>query len=78
MEIVNEVLGHVGTQLDKKAKDIFKIYDVKNWEQIIKMHILPNISKSKGSQTMKFGKSLERDMRNIFLEISGSKMCWRN
>ena len=29
-EIVNEVLGHVGTQLDKKAKDIFKIYDVKN------------------------------------------------
>ena len=78
MEIVNEVLGHVGTQLDKKAKDILKIYDVKNWEQIIKMHILPNISKSKGSQTMKFGKSLERDMRNIFLEISGSKMWWRN
>ena len=29
------------------------------------MHILPNISRGKGNQTMKFG---EYNMRNIFLE----------
>ena len=37
-------------------------------KQII--HILPNISKSKGNQTMKFGQLIECNMRNIFLEKS--------
>ena len=32
------------------------------------MHILPNISRSKGNQTMKFGQLIECSMRNIFLE----------
>ena len=31
---------------------------------------MPNISKSKGNQTMKFGQLIERKMRNIFLEKS--------
>ena len=26
-----DVLGHVGKSLDKKAKVLFKIYDVTNW-----------------------------------------------
>ena len=34
------------------------------------MHILPNISRSKGNQTMKFGQLMECNMRNIFLEKS--------
>ena len=37
------------------------------------LHILPNISKIKGNQTMKFGQSIEYDMKNIFLENSCSK-----
>ena len=32
------------------------------------IHILANISKGKGNQTMKFGQLIECNMRNIFLE----------
>ena len=37
------------------------------------MHILLNILKSKGNQTMKFGQSIENSMRNTFLEKSYTK-----
>ena len=37
-------------------------------QQTIVIHILPNISRSKGNQTMKFGQLIECNMRNIFLE----------
>ena len=37
------------------------------------IHILPNISRSKGNQTMKFGQLLEYNMRNIFVEKSYTK-----
>ena len=38
-------------------------------QQIIKIHILPNISRNKGNQTMKFVQLKEYNMRNIFLLI---------
>ena len=41
--------------------------------QTITIHILTNISRSKVNQTMKFGKSIEHNMRNIFLEKSYTK-----
>ena len=37
------------------------------------MHILPNISKSKGNQTIKFGQLIEYNLRNIFVENSYTK-----
>ena len=37
------------------------------------MHILPNISRSKGNQTMKFGQLIEYNLRNIFFEKSYTK-----
>ena len=37
------------------------------------MHMLPNISRSKDNQTMKFGQLIECNMRNIFLEKSYTK-----
>ena len=37
------------------------------------MHILPNISRSKDNQTMKFGQLIEYNMRNFFLEKSYAK-----
>ena len=37
------------------------------------MQILPNISRSKGNQTMKFGHLIEYNMRSIFLEKSFTK-----
>ena len=36
-------------------------------QQIITLHILPNISRSKDDQIMKFGQLIEYNMRNIFL-----------
>ena len=39
--------------------------------QAITIHILPNISRSKDNQKMKFGQLIEYNMRNIFLE----KLC---
>ena len=34
--------------------------------QTIAIHILPNISQSKGNQTMKFSQLLEYNKRNLF------------
>ena len=39
-------------------------------KQTIVIHILPNISRSKVNQTMKFGMLVEYNMRNIVLEKS--------
>ena len=39
-------------------------------QQIITIHVLSNISRSKGNQTMKLGMLIEYNMRNIFLEKS--------
>ena len=44
-------------------------------KQTIAIHILPNISRSKDNQTMRFGQLKEHDMRNIFLEKSYTKCC---
>ena len=37
------------------------------WKKTIAMHILSNISRSKGNQTMNFGQLIEYGMRNIFV-----------
>ena len=36
--------------------------------QTVAIHILPNISQSKGNQTIKFGQLIEYKKRNIFLQ----------
>ena len=40
----------------------------KSCYQTIAIHILPNISRSKGNQAMKFGQLIEYNMRKIFVE----------
>ena len=42
-------------------------------KQKIAIHTLPNISRIKVNQTMKFGQLTEYDMRNTFLEKSYAK-----
>ena len=42
-------------------------------KQIIAIHILSNISRNKGNQTMILGQSIEYNMRNIFLKKSFTK-----
>ena len=41
--------------------------------QTVAVHILLNISRSKGNQTMKFGQIIEYNMKNIFVEKSYTK-----
>ena len=42
-------------------------------QQTVAIHIFPNISRSKGNQTVKFGQLIECNMRNIFLEKTYAK-----
>ena len=49
---------------------ISKIMTSQPGKQTIAIHILPNISRSKDNQTMKFGQLVQCNMRNIFLEKS--------
>ena len=42
-------------------------------QQRIIIHMLPNISQSKGNQTMKFGLLIEYNKRNVFLKKSCRK-----
>ena len=65
------LFGHISKQLDRKDKVNFKF-------QTIVIHILPNISRSKENQTMKFGQVIECNMRNIFSWKTIHKMWWRN
>ena len=46
--------------------------------QIIAVHILPNISRSKDNQTMKFGQLVEYNMINFFSLKIIHKTWWRN
>ena len=53
----------------------------KTGHQIITVHILLNVSRSKVKQAMKFGQSIEHTIRNIFLKKSntrcGGEACLR-
>ena len=53
------LFGHEGNQLFKKAKVKFKIYDVTDWEKVITIAILSNISRSRGNLYMKFGQVID-------------------
>ena len=46
---------------------ISKLMTSQPGKQVIIVYILPNISRSKGHQTIKFGQLIEYNMRNIFL-----------
>ena len=38
------------------------------WKQTIAMHILPNVSRSRGNYTMKFGQLIDYNMKTFFLK----------
>ena len=56
--------------LIRKTKLVLEFMTSQPVKQTITLHILINISASKGNQAMKFGQLIERNMRNIFLEKS--------
>ena len=63
--------GEVGKSLIRKIRLTSKFMMSQPGLQTIAIHILPNISQSKGNQTMKFGQLIEYNKRNIFLQ----KLC---
>ena len=52
---------------------ISKFMTSQTGKQTIATHMLPNISRSKGNRTRKFGQLIEYKMRNVFLEKSYTK-----
>ena len=42
-------------------------------QQVIAIHILPNVSRSKGNRTIKFGQLIEYNKLKIFLQKLGEK-----
>ena len=58
--------------LIRKIRLILKFITPQSGKQTTALHLLPNISRSKGNQTMKFGQLIEDNMRNI-LEKSHTK-----
>ena len=63
-----EFFVHVRKRRDQEAEVNFKMSDVINRKKIVAIHVLPNISKIKGNQTMKFGQFIEYNIRSIFLQ----------
>ena len=78
------LFSYVEKRPDKKSMVNFKTYDVTEYrQQIVRMHILSNISRSNGNQIKKFGQLIECNIRNIFLKISyiehiSESTVWRN
>ena len=66
-------LGHVEktAYIIKKIKLISKFLTSEPGQQTITMYILPNISRSKGKHTLKFGQLIEYNNKNVFLQ----KLC---
>ena len=59
--------GYVGNSSIKKLRLISKFMNLQPGKQTIVIHILPQICRSKGNQTMKFGQLIEYNLRNIFI-----------
>ena len=75
------LFGHAEKWLNHKNKVNFKIKSQPG-KQKIAMHLLPNISRSKGNQTVKLGQLIEYTWKTFFLEKSytkygGETIPWR-
>ena len=57
----------------RKTSLISKSITSQPCSQTIAIQILPNISRNKGNQAMKFGQLIEYNKRNIFVEKSSTK-----
>ena len=64
------IFGHVEKRLGKKAK-VLKFMTSQTGQQIITIHILPNISRNKGNQTIKFCQLIEYNKRSIIFKNHG-------
>ena len=61
------LFGYAEKPFDNNAMVNSKFMTSQTGKQIITIHILPNISRSKANQATKFGQLIEYNMRNVFL-----------
>ena len=59
--------------LIRKIRLVLKLMTSQPGQQTIAIHILPNISRTKGNQSMEICQLIEYNMRNIFVEKSYAK-----
>ena len=62
---LSRLFDEVEKLLHEKARVNFKVYGVTEWRVYYYKHILSNISRSKGNQTMKFRQLIENNLRNL-------------
>ena len=67
------IFGYAGNGLIRNLGLISKCMTSSTEKQIITIHILPNISRSKDNQSREFGQLIEYNMRKVFLEKSKTK-----
>ena len=73
LNILSCLFGQVEKGLIRKIRLFLKFMTSQLGKQTIATCILPNISRSKNNQAMKFGQLMEYNTRNIFLEKSYTK-----
>ena len=73
LKFLSWLFGHVSGRLDQKDKVNCKFLTSQPGQETIVIHMLPNILRSKGNQTMTFSQLTECNMKNIFLEKSYTK-----
>ena len=59
--------------LRRKLRFFSKFMTLQTGKQIYTIHILPNISRSQGNQTMEFGQLIEYKVFKVFLQKSCRK-----
>ena len=62
----SRIFGYVEKHPNERLTLIPKYLALKTVQQIITIHILPNISYNKGNHTIKFGQFIEYNASNIF------------
>ena len=67
------LFGYVKIGMMKKLRLISKFMTSQTGQQIIPIHIFPNISRGKSNQEIKFVQLIEHNMRNNFLQKSCRK-----
>ena len=71
LKIFNTFWSYRKNSLTRKIKLTANLMTSQPGQQTIAIHILTNISRSKGNQTVKLGQLIEYNKRNIFLQ----KLC---
>ena len=68
------IFGYIEKRhLIRKLRLIPKLRTSQTGQQIVTIHMLSNILRSKGNRTLRFGQLIEYNMRNIFQEKSYTK-----